>query len=72
MNTLSDTDEDFDINNLNPEDVRDKPSLHCDPWTLVFGDMLLFTLGPARLFLVWDAGSLEMWAWGLGGWVERG
>lgn len=74
MNTLGDTDEDFDISKLNPEDVRDEPNWTRSPWTLAMCHAWLLFYGARRISWVWAAESLEwtnlpweMWVWGLCG-----
>jgi len=58
MNTPRDTDEDFDISKLSPEDVRDKPKWWAS-WWLFFGVCYLILLLHGRSMLAdkWHIGT---------------
>ena len=66
--------QELDISQLNPEDVRDKPKWFCSPWALAGLHLVLFYFGIMEIRLGWTAGNLggsrvhwEMWVWGLWG-----
>lgn len=74
MNTLTDTGGDFDISDLNPEGVRDKPNGRYSPWVLAVTHLVLLLAGIMQIqvgliteSLGWMALPWEMWVWGLWG-----
>ncbi len=62
MNTLSDTDEGFDVSNLSPEDVRDKPNRWANWWSF---------FGVCYVILLLSGWSMTADAWhtGTSGWA---
>ena len=66
--------EDFDISDLNPEDVRDKPNGRYSPWVLAVTHLVLLVAGIMQIqvgliteSLGWMTLPWEMWVWGLWG-----
>jgi len=66
--------EDFDISQLNPEDVRDKPNWFYSPWVLAVTHLVLLVVGIMEIqvgliteTLGWKSLAWYMWVWGLWG-----